>query len=251
MTVAVTTYTKQELLVARAACELGGEDIVFVGIGLPNRAANLAKRTHAPGIQLVYESGVYGAVPATWPRSIGDPCLVVNALAVHSMADLFQYYLQRGNIDVGFLGAAQIDRYGNLNTTVIGPYARPTVRLPGSGGACEIAVLSKKLVVMLSQNERSFPARLDFVTSPGIRPPDGFVPRLPATSPPPMTVISDMAVFTCGGDDPELTVQSLHPGVTLDDLRRHMGWEPRVPARPLETAPPTALALELIRRNAP
>jgi glutaconate CoA-transferase subunit B len=249
--VAVTTYTKEELLVARAARELGGEDVVFVGIGLPNRAANLAKRTHAPGIQLVYESGVYGAIPVKWPQSIGDPCLVVNSLAVHSMADLFQYYLQRGNIDTGFLGAAQIDRYGNLNTTVIGPYARPKVRLPGSGGACEIAVLSRKLVVMLSQTARSFPARVDFVTSPGVRPPDGFVPRLGVASPPPMTVITDLAVFTCGPDDPELTVQSLHPGVTLDDLRRNMCWEPRVVDCPGETPQPSALELDVIRRNAP
>lgn len=251
MTIAAAPYTKDELLVARAARELSGEDVVFVGIGLPNRAANLAKRTHAPAIQLVYESGVYGAIPAKWPQSIGDPCLVVNSLAVHSMAELFMYYLQRGNIDVGFLGAAQIDRYGNLNTTVIGPYARPKVRLPGSGGACEIAVLSKKLVVMLSQTVRSFPARLDFVTSPGLRPPDGFVPRLPNDVAKPMTVITDMAVFTCGPGDPELTLQSLHPGVTLDDIRRNMGWEPRVVERPGETAQPTALETETIRRNAP
>jgi glutaconate CoA-transferase subunit B len=251
MSLAALTYTKEELLVARAARELRGEEVVFVGIGLPNRAANLAKRTHASGIQLVYESGVYGATPAKWPQSIGDPCLVVNSLAVHSMADLFQFYLQRGLIDVGFLGAAQIDRYGNLNTTVIGSYGTPTIRLPGSGGACEIALLSKKLVVMLSQTTRSFPPRIDFVTSPGVRPPDGVIPRLGVVSPKPMTVITDMAVLTCGAGDPELTVQSLHPGVTLDDLRRHMGWEPHVVRRPVETIQPTPLELEIIRRNAP
>ncbi len=133
MSVEVLTYTKEELLIAAAARELRDGDVVFVGIGLPNRAATLAQQLHAPGVRLIYESGVYGAVPEKCPQSIGDPCLVVNALAVHSMADLFLFYLQGGRIDVGFLGAAQIDRYGNLNTTVVGDYRAPKIRLPGSG----------------------------------------------------------------------------------------------------------------------
>jgi glutaconate CoA-transferase subunit B len=245
------TYTKEELLVARAARELRGDDVVFVGIGLPNRAANLAKRLHASGVQLVYESGVYGSMPHKWPQSIGDPCLVFNSLAVHSMADLFQFYLQRGLIDVGFLGAAQIDRYGNLNTTVIGPYAKPTVRLPGSGGACEIALLSKRLVVMLAQSARTFPATIDFVTSPGRHPANGFSPRLPVVDPKPMTVITDMAVFRASPDQPELCLQELHPGVTLDELRRHMGWDPLVVDRPTVTEAPTAEELLTVRQHAP
>jgi glutaconate CoA-transferase subunit B len=251
MSIAALTYTKDEMLVARAARELTGEAVVFVGIGHPNRAANLARRTHAPGVKLVYESGVYGAVPAKWPQSIGDPCLVVGALAVHSMADLFQFYLQRGLIDIGFLGAAQIDRFGNLNTTVVGPYAAPTTRLPGSGGACDIALLSKKLVVMIGQSLRTFPARLDFVTSPGHAPPDGFHPKLPVEEPRPMTVITDMAVFEVDPVRRELCVQSLHPGVTLDELRRHMGWEPLVLEYRGTTAQPTLEELSVIRQHAP
>jgi glutaconate CoA-transferase subunit B len=251
MATAYLTYTKEELLVARAARELGGGDVVFVGIGLPNRASNLARRLHAPDVQLVYESGIYGAMPTKWPQSIGDPCLVVNSLAVHSMADLFRFYLQRGLIDVGFLGAAQTDRYGNLNTTVIGAYATPTVRLPGSGGACEIALLSKRLVVMLSQTLRSFPSRIDFVTSAGRRAADGFWPRLSVADPKPMTVITDMAVFHIGPDQPELCVRELHPGVTMEMLRRNMGWEPLVIDPPSVTPQPTFQELEVIRHNEP
>ena len=217
MTMTMTTtetlsYSKDELLIARAAREVADGDVVFVGIGLPNRAANLAKQLHAPGARLVYESGVYGAAPEKWPQSIGDPCLVANALAVHSMADLFLYYLQRGLIDVGFLGAAQIDRYANLNTTVIGDYAQPTIRLPGSGGACEIAILTQKVVITIPQSLRHFPPHLDFVTSPGVRRPEGQVPdgvALPTRS---IVVITDMAVFGIGPDQTELELRTLHPG---------------------------------------
>jgi glutaconate CoA-transferase subunit B len=251
MNTASLTYTKEELLIARAARELTGGDVVFVGIGLPNRAANLARHTHAPDVQLVYESGIYGAIPTKWPQSIGDPCLVVNSLAVHSMADLFQFYLQRGLIDIGFLGAAQTDRYGNLNTTVIGAYAMPTVRLPGSGGACEIALLSKKVVVMLPQTVRTFPSKIDFVTSPGHRAANGLRPKLPVIEPKPMTVITDMAVFRIGPSQPELCLEELHPGVTLDELRRHIGWEPLVMDPPSVTPQPTVEELEIIRDHAP
>jgi glutaconate CoA-transferase subunit B len=240
MTTTLTTYTRDELLVARAARELKNGDIVFVGIGLPNRAANLARRVHAPDAQLVYESGVYGSVPERWPESIGDPCLVINAIAVQAMAELFLFYLQRGWIDVGFLGAAQIDRFANLNTTVVGDYRHPKVRLPGSGGACDIALLSKKLVVTLAQSTRSFAERVDFVTSPGN---GAGVPFRP------ITVITDMAVFAASRVSGELEVVSLHPGVTLDDLRQHMAWDPRI-AVPLQTTEaPTDRELEIIREG--
>ncbi len=234
-------YTKDELLVARAARELRDGDVVFVGIGLPNRAANLARRTHAPGVQLVYESGVYGSKPERWPESIGDPCLVINALAVQSMAELFQFYLQGGLIDVGFLGAAQIDRYGNLNTTVVGSYAHPRVRLPGSGGACDIALLSKKLVVTLSQTRRSFPSSIDFITSPGNSAENAFRP---------ITVITDLAVFEADPATRELAVISLHAGVTIEMVRQNMGWEAPVSASLTTTAPPTADEVRIIRENA-
>ena len=250
MTTLTMTYSKDDLLVARAAREVRDGDVVFVGIGIPNRAANLAKQAHAPGARLIYESGVYGAAPSRWPQSIGDPCLVVNSLAVHSMAELFLYYLQGGLIDVGFLGAAQIDRFANLNTTVVGEYARPTVRLPGSGGACDIAVLTRKLVITIPQSLRHFPPRIDFITSPGLRDRAGRVHDRQGLSPTrSMVIITDMAVFGMDPGDSEMVVRSLHPGVTLEALRAHMGWEPRVSARVETTVPPTEAELAIIRQH--
>src|ERR671915_1259865 len=160
-------WTASEMMIVASARLLEGERVCFVGIGLPNIACNLAKRTVAPGLQLVYESGVFGARPARLPLSIGDPTLVTGSTAVTSMFELFAFYLQAGLVDVGFLGGAQIDRYGNLNTTVIGDYERPKVRLPGSGGACEIAIHARKILVIMRQAQRSFVERLHFRTSPG------------------------------------------------------------------------------------
>src|SRR4051812_47383492 len=160
-------YNTDELMVCQAARQLCDGEVVFVGIGLPNLACNLARRRHAPNLVLVYESGAVGATPERLPVSIGDPALVTNSLSVCSMFDIFNYYLQGGIIDVGFLQGAQIDRFGNLNTTVVGNYEKPTVRLPGSGGACEIAVLARKVFVIAPQTKRSFPEKVDFITSPG------------------------------------------------------------------------------------
>src|SRR5918998_5707209 len=163
-------YTNGELMTAVAARELRDGEVVFVGIGLPNLACNLARATHAPGLVLIYESGAVGAVPERLPVSIGDPALVTRSLMVCSMADVFQLFLQNGRIDVGFLGGAQIDRYGSINTTVLGSYERPRVRLPGSGGAPEIAIHAKRTLVVARLERRAFPERVDFVTSPGHRP---------------------------------------------------------------------------------
>src|SRR6266516_4728955 len=149
-------YSKSEMMIVAAARELAGQRGCFVGVGLPNIAVNLAQRTIAPDLELVYEAGVFGARPARLPLSIGDPTIVTGATAVTSMFELFAFYLQRGLIDVGFLGAAQIDRFGNINTTVIGEYARPKVRLPGSGGACEIAINARQVMVIMRQGARSF-----------------------------------------------------------------------------------------------
>ncbi len=242
--------TKEEMLVVRAAREVGDADVVFVGIGLPNRAANLAKQTHAPGARLIYESGVYGAAPDKWPQSIGDPCLVVNALAVHSMADLFLYYLQRGLINLGFLGGAQIDRHGNINSTVIGSYAQPQVRLPGSGGACEIALNTRKVVITIPQSLKHFPAHLDFATSPGVRLPDGSLPRGTEAPSRSIVVITDMAVFGIEAGAADLELRSLHPGVTLDMLQRNMGWQPRLAMKVMTTEAPSARELEILRSHA-
>ena len=160
-------YTRNELLICQAARQLVNGEVVFVGIGLPNLACNLARHLHAPDLVLIYESGTVGSVPERVPVSIGDPALVSGALSVCPIFDVFYYYLQAGRIDVGFLQGAQIDRYGNLNTTVIGDYASPKVRLPGSGGACEIAIHANKVLVIAFQGRRSFPEKLDFLTSAG------------------------------------------------------------------------------------
>src|SRR3989475_451920 len=169
-TVSSPAYTPDEMMAAVAARELSDGEVVFVGIGLPNLACNLARATHAPNLVLIYESGAVGAVPARLPVSIGDPALVTGSLMVCGMADVFQLFLQNRRIEVGFFGGAQVDRYGNINTTVIGPYERPAGRLPGSGGAAEIAIYAKRTPIVSQLNPRAFPERVDFITSPGQRP---------------------------------------------------------------------------------
>src|SRR5512137_627572 len=161
----MTDYTASEMMVVTAARLLRNGDVVFVGIGLPNLACNLARRTHAPNLNLIYEAGVVGAQPTRLPLSIGDPCLVTGATAVCSMYEIFAFYLQRGKIDVGFLGGAQIDRFGNINATVIGPYDKPKVRLPGSGGAAEIAAWANRIYCLTPHQSRRFPEKCDFITS--------------------------------------------------------------------------------------
>ena len=214
--------TPDELMVAAAAAELAGVRTVFVGIGLPNAAAILARRTVAPDLELIYESGVVGARPSRLPDSIGDPALVSGATATMSMHDLFAYFLQGGRIEVGMLGAAQIDRWGNLNTTVIGPYANPTVRLPGSGGACEIALNAARVVVVLGQSPRSFVERVDFVTSPGHRHPDGR-PRPAWAGGGPDTVITQLGIYRFGTDG-EMELTALQPGASEADVDAATGW---------------------------
>ena len=169
MTTAEAEYTLNELMCVLAAREIKDGDVVFVGIGLPNLACNLARATHAPNMTLIYESGAVGAQPDRVPPSIGDPALVTGSLMVCSMADVFQSFLQNGKIQVGFLGGAQIDKRGNINTTVVGDYGSPKVRLPGSGGASEIALHAQKVLVIAKLDKRAFPAKVDFVTSSGKR----------------------------------------------------------------------------------
>ena len=246
----MTEFSKAEMMITAAARQLAGRRVCFVGVGLPNIAVNLAARTVAPDLELVYEAGVYGARPARLPLSIGDPTIVTGARAAVSMYELFAFYLQGGLVDVGFLGGAQIDRYGNLNTTVIGPYADPAVRLPGSGGACEIAVNAREVFVIMRQGRRSFVERLDFQTSPGTlaaprRTDSPTGTRRPGRGP--TVVVTDLAVyrFTEG----EMTVSSLHPGVAADDLRAAMAWEPRWADEVGTTEPPSADELRLIRRE--
>jgi glutaconate CoA-transferase subunit B len=201
---------RQQLMICAAAAELKDGDVVFVGIGLPSLACNLARATHAPNLLLIYESGTIGTRPTRIPLSIGDPTLVTGSLMVAPMLDVFQLFLQRGHIDIGFLGAAQIDRRGNINTTVIGSYEDPRVRLPGSGGASEIAAHARRVIVVTQLDRRAFPERVDFVTSSGRR-----VAR----------VITDKCVFDMR--DGELTLSALYPGVSAAEVRDSVGWSLR------------------------
>ena len=219
-------------MAAVAARELRDGEVVFVGIGLPNLACNLARRTHAPSLVLIYESGAVGAVPARLPVSIGDPALVTGSLMVCGMADVFQLFLQNGRIEVGFLGGAQVDRYANINTTVIGSYEKPTVRLPGSGGAAEIAIHAQRILVISKLSPRVFPGRVDFLTSPGDR-----VHR----------VITDKAILEPEGSTRELLLAALYPGVEAADVQAGIGWTLRCKPQVHRIDPPTRVELQLLR----
>jgi len=238
-------FTPAEMMIVASARQLAEERVCFVGVGPPNIACNLAKRTVAPDLELVYESGVFGAVPARLPLSIGDPTLVTGAALVTNQFELFAYFLQAGLIDVGFLGASQIDRYGNINTTVIGGYDTPKVRLPGSGGACEIAINAKKVFVIMPQSKRSFVERIDFVTSPG----HVGGRRPPGWGAGPSVVVTNFAVCRFGEETREMEVASLHPGVTADQVRENTSWDIKVAEEVGETPPPTQEELRLIREE--
>jgi len=225
----MTAASPDEVMIAAAAAELRGVRTVFVGIGLPNAAANLARQTVAPDLELIYESGVIGARPSRLPDSIGDPALVSGATATMSMHDLFAYFLQGGRIEVGMLGGAQIDRWGNLNTTVIGPYEHPTTRLPGSGGACEIALNARRVVVVMNQSPRTFVERVDFVTSPGHRHPDGST-RPSWAGAGPTSVITQLGVYRFGTDG-EMELSTLNDGVSEAEVDAASGWPIRRAAR--------------------
>jgi glutaconate CoA-transferase subunit B len=242
-------YSKSEIMIAASARQLAGVRNCFVGVGLPNIVCNLAQRTVASGLQLVYESGVFGARPERLPLSIGDPTLVTGATAVTSMYELFAYYLQAGLIDVAFLGGAQIDRYGNLNTTVIGSYDQPKVRLPGSGGACEIAIHAKQILVIMRQAQRSFVDRLHFRTSPGHSGDPAHDAARGWNGSGPTSVVTDLGTYAFDDATGEMTLMTLHPGVSLDDVRANMGWDPRVSDHLGETVPPTPEELRLIRED--
>ena len=243
----MSAATPDELMIAAAAAELAGVRTVFVGIGLPNAAANLARQSVAPGLQLIYESGVVGARPTRLPDSIGDPALVSGAAATMSMRDLFGGFLQGGRIEVGMLGAAQIDRWGNLNTTVIGPYASPAVRLPGSGGACEIALNAQRVIVVMNQSMRTFVERVDFVTSPGHHRPDGGGARPSWAGAGPTAVVTQLGVYHFGPDG-EMELAGLHPGVDDETVDAGTAWRMRRASTVKELPEPSARTLEAIRR---
>jgi glutaconate CoA-transferase subunit B len=247
--VADTAYSKSEIMIAASARQLAGAHNCFVGVGLPNIVCNLAQRTVAPELQLVYESGAYGARPERLPLSIGDPTLATGATAITSMFELFAYYLQAGLIDVAFLGGAQIDRFGNLNTTVIGSYGKPKVRLPGSGGACEIAIHARRVLVIMRQAQRSFVEELHFRTSPGHSGDPAHDAARGWSGTGPTAVVTDLGTYGFDDRTGEMTLLSLHPGVSLDDVRANMGWDPKVSPTIEETPAPSDEELRLIRED--
>jgi len=234
-------------MAVRAAHELSDGEVVFVGIGLPNLACNLARATHAPNLVLIYESGAVGAVPDRLPVSIGDPALVTGSLAVATMADVFQFYLQGGRIQVGFLGGAQVDRYGNINSTVIGPYEKPKVRLPGSGGACEIAIHAKRVIVVAPLTPRTFPASVDFITSPGHNGKYGTRSSMHLPGAGPVRVVTDVGVLEPASRDGELELVAIYPGVDPEETRKKAGWPLRVAPNLPVLPPPTQKELHLLR----
>ncbi|MBV8081864.1 MAG: CoA-transferase subunit beta [Candidatus Eremiobacteraeota bacterium] len=234
-------------MAVRAARELSDGDVVFVGIGLPNLACNLARATHAPNLVLIYESGAVGAVPDRLPVSIGDPALVTDSLGVASMADIFQFYLQGRRIDVGFLGGAQVDRYGNLNSTVIGPYSKPKVRLPGSGGACEIAVHAARVIVVAPLSPRSFPAEVDFYTSPGQAGKFGTRATLSLPGGGPTRIVTDVGILAPSVEDGELELVAVYPGIDPQAVVGKVGWPLRISGTLEPVPPPSAEELTLLR----
>jgi glutaconate CoA-transferase subunit B len=243
-----TTYTPDELMTVAAARSVGSDDVCFVGIGLPSAACNLARLTHAPGITLIYESGTIGARPSVLPLSIGDGELCATALATVSVPEFFRYWLQSGRITVGFLGAAQIDRFANINTTVVGAYESPTVRLPGAGGAPEMAAACQRIFIVMPQSTRSFVERLDFLTSFGHGEGGDQRQRSGLSTEGPVRVITDLCVMEPDPVTRELTVTSLHPGTTRTQVEAATGWAVRF-SEPLQaTVEPRAHELNVLRR---
>jgi glutaconate CoA-transferase subunit B len=240
-------YTRNEMMTVAAARALRNDDVCFVGIGLPSAASNLARLTHAPEITLIYESGTIATKPQVLPLSIGDGELCETALTTVSVPEMFRYWLQGGRITVGFLGGAQIDRYANLNTTVVGSYDKPKVRLPGGGGAPEIATSCGEIFIIMAQGKRSFVDKLDFVTSIGHGEGDRARDRLGVKTKGPTKLVTDLCVFEPDPQTREMTVVSIHPGVTREQIQENTGWPVRYAGKVGETPPPSADELGALR----
>jgi glutaconate CoA-transferase subunit B len=240
-------YTTDEMMTVAASRELKDGAVCFVGIGLPSEAANLARATHAPGCVLIYESGTLGAKPDVLPLSIGDGVLAEHADSVVSVPEVFNYWLQAGRVDVGFLGAAQIDHYGNINTTVVGDYDSPKVRLPGAGGAPEIAASAREVIVILRQKPRAFVDKLAFVTSVGHYEGGESRQKLGYTGAGPTVIITDLGVLRPEPETKEFTLAALHPGATAEQAREATGWELKLAESVTTTEPPTDEELKVLR----
>ncbi len=241
-------YSSSELLTINAARLLRDRDVVFVGVGLPNLACNLARNTHAPNLVMIYEAGVIGAQPSRLPLSIGDPTLVSGAISVCSMYEIFTLYLQRGNVDVGFLGGAQIDRFCNINATVVGDYHAPKVRLPGSGGSMEIAAWANRCYIITPHQKRRFPEKVDFRTSAGFL--GGRAEREAAglRGAGPQAVVTDLGIME-PDENGELTLVALHPGKTVAQVKENTGWDLKIDANLRGTQPPTEVELRILREE--
>ncbi|MGH3088531.1 MAG: CoA-transferase subunit beta [Rubrobacteraceae bacterium] len=240
-------YTADEMMSVAASRELRGGVVCFVGIGLPSEAANLARATHAPNCVLIYESGTIGAKPEVLPLSIGDGELAERADSVVSVPEIFNYWLQAGRVDAGFLGAAQIDKFGNINTTVIGDYDEPKVRLPGAGGAPEIAASAREVIVMLRQSPRAFVEKLSFVTSVGYADGGDSREKLGYPGAGPSVVITDLGVLRPNPETKELTLVALHPKATVEQAKEATGWDLKVVDNPEITEEPQEKELRVLR----
>lgn len=240
-------YSSAELMIINAARLLRDGDVVFVGVGQPNLACNLAKRTHAPNLVMIYEAGVIGAEPARLPLSIGDPTLVSGSLSVVSMYDIFALYLQRGNVDVGFMGGAQIDKFGNINATVIGnDYNHPKTRLPGSGGSQEIAAWANRCYLMTPHQKRRFPEKVDFMTSAGFLTGGKARKATGVRGAGMVGVVTDIG-FMEPDENGELILTALHPGKTVEQAKENTGWSLKVLPNLKSTDPVTEKELKILR----
>jgi glutaconate CoA-transferase subunit B len=240
-------YTPNEMMTIAAARALRNDDVCFVGIGMPSAASNVARLTHAPGITLIYESGTIATKPDVLPLSIGDGDLCDTALTTVSVPEMFRYWLQGGRVTVGFLGGAQIDRFANLNTTVVGSYDKPKVRLPGGGGAPEIASACGEIFIIMAQSKRSFAGKLDFITSMGHGEGGDHRARLGLKTKGPTKLVTDLCIFEPDPQTKEMTVTSIHPGVTRDQINDNTGWPVRYAANVADTKAPTADELVILR----
>ena len=244
----VKDFSFQELMVAAASRELRNHEVVFVGIGIPQLGALLAQRTHAPNLTLIYESGVIGTRPERLPLSIGDPTLVSGTFGIFNFYETFSMLLQRGFIDVGFVGGAQVDKFGNINSTVIGDYKKPKVRLPGSGGGCEIAGLSRRIVIITPHEKRRLVEKVDFITSPGFLNGADARERVGLAGGP-SAVITTMGVLRFDAETKEMYLATYHPGLSVDQVKQNTGWDLKVSQRVTETEPPTVEEVEILRND--
>jgi glutaconate CoA-transferase subunit B len=240
-------YTASEIMTVAASRTLTNDDICFVGIGLPSAACNLARLTHAPRITLIYESGPVATTPNVLPLSIGDGELCHTAMTTVSIPEIFRYWLQGGRITVGFLGGAQVDRFGNLNSTVVGSYNHPKIRLPGSGGACEIGTSCGRTYIVMNQSARSFVTNIDFITTLGHGRTGTERKQLGVSTRGPALLVTDLCIMEPDPESNEFEVVSVHPGVTQDRLQQATGWPVKFANRVKETEPPSSAELDTLR----